>query len=266
MAERALIGAIIAAIITALARRAGSLDESGQWGAIGCGIAAAIGGWPWAILLVLYFVAASAISKVGEPAKAMLTQASVPQVHARTFTQVMANGGLFSLLALRAQDHPTGIIGLAALGALAAASADTWATEVGTLWGGRARSILTWNTVPTGMSGGVTQLGSLAAILGAAIVAVLAALLHGFPLAGGMTLAILGGGVIGCLADSILGATLQARRWCDHCKEWTERRVHPCSYRTVHAAGFRWITNNVVNGASTVIGGASTVALAQVLT
>jgi uncharacterized protein (TIGR00297 family) len=265
MAERALLGLIMAALITAMARRTGSLDESGQWAALGCGVAAAIGGWSWAIILVGYFAAASVISHVGGPEKAKATERSVPQIHARTFMQVAANGGLFCLLVMRARTNATGTLGLAALGALAAASADTWATEVGTMWGGRARSILTWRPIATGMSGGVTWLGTLAAVFGAAIVAGLAAWQHGLPPLGAVTLAVLGGGFAGCIADSILGATVQARRWCDHCKEWTERRVHPCSYRTVHAAGFRWISNNIVNAASTVVGAASAVAIARLM-
>ena len=59
-------------------------------------------------------------------------------------------------------------------------------------------------------------------------------------------------------------ATVQARRWCEHCREWTERRVHPCSYRTVHAAGFRWMSNDMVNLSATVIGAAAAVAAGRV--
>jgi uncharacterized protein (TIGR00297 family) len=265
MAERALLGLFIAALITALARRTGSLDESGQWGALACAVATCIGGWAWAITLVGYFLAASAVSRLGEARKAELTQAAVPQVHARTFMQVMANGGLFSIIALRAHGNATGTLGLAAMGALAAASADTWATELGTLYGGRAHSILTLKPVGTGMSGGVTAVGFLAGIVGAAIVALLAAVTHGFPLVSTVALAVIGGGIAGCIADSLLGATLQARRWCDHCKEWTERRVHPCSYRTVHAAGLKWMSNNLVNAASTVVGAGTAVVLARLM-
>jgi uncharacterized protein (TIGR00297 family) len=265
MAERALLGAIIAALITAFARRRGSLAESGQWAAIGCGVLSSIAGWPWAIILVAYFVAASVVSDIGKATKAQRTQAAVPQVPARNHMQVLANGALFCLLAFKAKGNGTGTFGIAALGALAAASADTWATEIGTLWGGRPRSIINWGHTGTGMSGGVTGLGTLAAIGGALVVALLGAWQHDFPFAGAATVAIVAGGFAGCIADSVLGATLQARRWCDHCKEWTERRVHPCSYRTVHAAGYRWMSNDIVNGASTFVGAATAVALMRVL-
>jgi uncharacterized protein (TIGR00297 family) len=265
MAERALLGAIIAALITAFARKRGSLDESGQWAAIALGVLCSVAGWPWAIILVAYFVAATLVSEKGKATKAARTQAAVPQISARNYRQVLANGALFALLAYKAKGNGAGTFGIAALGALAAASADTWATEIGTLWGGRPRSIVNWGFTGTGMSGGVTGRGTLAAVAGAIVVAMLGAWQHGFALAGTTTLAIIVGGFAGCIADSVFGATLQARRWCDHCKEWTERRVHPCSYRTVHAAGYRWITNDIVNGASTFVGAAVAVGFMRVL-
>lgn len=265
MAERALLGALIAMLITAVARRTGALDTSGQWGAIGIGTIAAVAGWPWAFVLIGYFIAASMISRVGAPDKTAMTESAVPPIHARTFAQVVANGGLFSLLAFRAEANSTGTVGLAALGALAAASADTWSTEVGTLWGGAARSILNGRPVPTGMSGGVTWLGTIGGVLGAMIVAGLAAVFHEIPVLGTATIAIGGGGITGGIADSVLGGTVQSRRWCEHCKVWTERRVHPCSYHTVHAAGFPWMTNNMVNATATLVGAASAVAIARVL-
>ena len=260
MMERALLGAIAAALITAYARRMGTLDESGQWGAMGCGVLAAWSGWPWAILLVTYFVVASAVTMYGAARKAAHTQASVPQLNARTALQVLAKGGLFALLVFRARGNANGTFGLAAVGALAAASADTWATEIGTLWGGKPRSIITWRPTNPGVSGGVTAAGLAAAVFGAAIVAVVAAALFDLPLAGDFVIAATVGGIAGCIVDSLIGGTMQARRWCEHCKEWTERRVHPCSYRTVHAAGFRWMSNDLVNFAATFAGAATAVA------
>jgi uncharacterized protein (TIGR00297 family) len=265
MMERALIGAIVAALITALARRLEMLDESGQWAAFACGIAAAAAGWPWAAVLVIYFSTASAVTRMGAATKAERTQRAVPQVNIRNWLQVLANGGLFALFALRAADAPESRDGLAAAGALAAASADTWATELGTLWGGRPRSILHWRHTAPGMSGGVTPVGTLGGLAGAILVAVVAAALFRLPLAGTFAGAVVIGGMTGCIADSVIGATFQARRWCDHCKEWTERRVHPCSYRTVHAAGVRWVSNDVVNTAATLVGAVATVLAARAL-
>lgn len=265
MMERALLGAIAAALITALARRLQLLDESGQWAALACGTIVSAAGWPWAVVLVAYFASASAVTMLGAERKAERTQRSVPQINVRNAFQVAANGGLFALLAFRAGDAPESIYGIAAVGALAAASADTWATELGTLWGGRPRSIVNWRPTGPGMSGGVTLVGTLGGVAGAAFVAVIVALIFGRPVSGKFVGAVIAGGFAGCIADSLIGGTVQARRWCEHCKEWTERRVHPCSYRTVHAAGLRWVSNDIVNIAATLIGPATSVVTRRAL-
>lgn len=265
MAEGALIGAIAAALLTALARRFGWLSESGQWSALACGTAAAAAGWPWAALLVAYFGAATAVTALGANRKAVRTHQTNPQASPRTATQVAANGAIFALLAVKAGPHTASLWAAGATGALAAASADTWATEIGTLWGGRPRSIVTGRLSEVGMSGAITATGILAGLAGAALVAGLAAWVHRVEPAWPFFLAAAAGGVAGMIADSLLGATLQARRWCEHCKAWTERRVHPCSYRTVHAAGSRWVSNDVVNAMTTAVGAAVAIGAAVVL-
>ena len=87
-----------------------------------------------------------------------------------------------------------------AAGALAAASADTWATEVGTLWGGRPRSIISGRPVAPGMSGGITLIGTMGALVGSAIVAASVVGTHHLPWAGRAAVAAFAGGVAGALA------------------------------------------------------------------
>ena len=55
--------------------------------------------------------------------------------------------------------------------------------------------------------------------------------------------------------DSLLGATVQSRRWCDVCNRATERHVHDCGATTRHVAGARWIDNDMVNFLSGAFGG-----------
>jgi len=58
-----------------------------------------------------------------------------------------------------------------------AATADTWATEVGVLSKSAPRLILSFKKVPQGTSGGVSILGTVAAFSGALIVAILGLLI-----------------------------------------------------------------------------------------
>ena len=102
----------------------------------------------------------------------------------RNAFQVAANGGLFAVLAYRAGAAPESTYGVAAAGALAAASADTWATELGTLWGRHPRSIVSWRPLRPGMSGAVTFVGTLGGVAGAVLIAVVVALVFARPLRG----------------------------------------------------------------------------------
>lgn len=208
-------------------------------------------GWRWALLLVLYFIGAVALSKFGARTKEQRVGGVVEKGGHRDAAQVFANGGIFGILAIAYVALPSPLWLWGALASLSASSADTWATEIGTLYGGVPRSILNRTNVRIGMSGGVTFAGTLGGIAGALYVALLGALL-GWP--NGAALACLAGGVAGMLADSLVGATLQEQRWCDRCNEPTERHEHQCGAMTRHTSGVRWIRNDFVNLTATAVG------------
>lgn len=253
MLERAAGGALAATAIAFAARRLGALSTSGAVATIVVGSASAAAGWNWGALLIVYFVAAMLLSRLGGVEKERLTGGVVAKGGARDATQVIANGGVFAASVLLG---PVGsgrfgvTMGIAALGALAASSADTWATEIGTLYGGAPRSILTFHRLPSGTSGGVSVIGTVAMVAGAAILAVVAKGI-GLPDAVGIVTAA---GVAGAIADSLLGATLQERRWCAACRKASERRVHDCGTPTALAGGRAWMDNDLVNLIATFIG------------
>lgn len=258
---RALIGALASGAIAGFAFRSGSLAPSGRWVAFVLGIATSMVGYGWAGLLVAFFLVSTALTRWGAAEKARYTEAIVPRGGARTAAQVLANGGIFVALAAIGTAVGSPTVQLGAIGALAAACADTWATEVGTLVGGEPRSIVTWRRLSRGMSGGVTLIGSLAAVGGAAFIALATPLVLETPVTA-PALAVLAGGTLGALGDSLLGATVQARRRCTSCDTWTERWVHSCGYRTHHAAGVAWMDNDAVNLAATAIGAIAAMAVA----
>lgn len=253
-------GFALAAVIAIAAWRLRALTASGAVAAVVVGTLAVAAGWEWAALLVAYFVASSLLSRAGSARKHARTRDVVEKGGTRDAVQVLANGGPFALAALLSAT--TGWSGWAVVGAgaLAAAAADTWATEIGTLFGGTPRSIVTWRPVPAGTSGGVTLLGTLGGAGGAAFVAALV-WLAGWP-ASARTAAI-AGGMAGLVADSLAGATLQARRRCERCDAATERRVHACGAHTAHAGGLRWLGNDAVNLLCALTGGAVGLALAS---
>ena len=124
--------------------------------------------------------------------------------------------------------------------------------------------ITTGASVEPGMSGAVSLAGIGGGIAGAAFIALLGA--FAIPL-GHQRLAIAAavGGFGGGLADSLIGATVQSRRFCDRCRHWTERRVHSCGFRTRHAHGILWMSNDLVNVCGTFAGAVIAVAAGWLL-
>lgn len=259
---RAIAGFVIAVVIATLARRAGSLSASGAAAAVVTGTWCAAAGTGSGVLLIVYFVAASLLSRYGRREKERLTGGVVAKAGARDVTQVVANGGVYTtclVIAAFCPPHIAALMRQCALGALAASSADTWATEIGTLHGGTPRSMFTLRPVTPGTSGGVSVAGS-AAMIGGAVFVVVVAMLLGLT---SMPWSLGIGGVAGAIADSALGATVQERRWCPTCAMESEQLVHSCGSATTLAGGAAWLDNDTVNLLSTVVGGAVAALLAS---
>jgi uncharacterized protein (TIGR00297 family) len=244
-------GLALATTIALAAKRTRSLSGSGAVAAALVGTMAVVAGWSWGIVLIAYFVSASMLSSFRAAEKAARSAGRIEKSGARDAAQVLANGGLFALAAVGHAASPDAIWQALGAGALAASAADTWATEIGRLSRAAPRSILEGSPVAVGTSGGVTLLGFAAAVTGAGSVALMTWLV-GWPRIA--IVAALIGGVVGCLLDSVIGASLQARRWCAKCDAITERRRHSCGSPTTVMGGIRWLDNDGVNAISTVGG------------
>ena len=251
IAVRGVLGGLAALAVSLIAWRGRALGRSGVVAASFCGLLASIGGWQWAILLVVYFVGATLVSRAARADSVAAVERIVAKGGRRDAIQVIANGGLFSVAAALTTVVPNAVLAAAALGALAASSADSWATEIGTRLGGRPRLITSGVLVAAGQSGGVTAAGLVGALAGAVLVGTTANAL-GFPR--GLVLASIPAGLAGSLIDSLLGATVQERRWCDRCGEPTERTVHCCGSPARIVGGIRQLDNDVVNILSTAAG------------
>lgn len=247
------VSSALGLLVGEAARRRGALSPSGALGAAGIGTAVVGGGGVRpAALLLTFFGSSTALSKLssrrqdgGAQPDALLAPDEGPR---RTLVQVLANGGLPALLALWGGIEPSPRLRAAYGGALAAANADTWATEIGSRSGSPPRSIVTLRVVPPGVSGGVSPLGTTASLGGALVIAAASVGLRGGGLQGVGPIAV--AGVVGSLADSILGATLQAVYRCDVCGERTEDRTHhhgAGAPALILTRGLTVMTNDTVN-------------------
>ncbi|HEX9129893.1 MAG TPA: DUF92 domain-containing protein [Gemmatimonadaceae bacterium] len=241
---------MLSAFVALAARGTRALATSGAIAGAMVGTISIAAGWSWGALLLSLFLSGSALSRLGERKKAERVGPIVEKGGERDAGQVLANGGVFALAALGFLSAPSPIWYAMGVGALAASSADTWATEIGTLEGGDPISIISGRRVAPGTSGGITLVGTAAGVGGALFIGAVAALAN-WPVP---FTAVALGGVAGALADSLLGATLQSQRWCDLCATATERLVHSCGTPTRHASGLVGFDNDAVNAACSTVG------------
>lgn len=205
------------------------------------------GGSLWAAALAAFFVSGSAFTLAGRTGKAQPEHRGT----GRTGAQVIGTGGAATAVALLwgagLSPGMRDLLPPAFFGAVAAAAADTWATEIGMLSPRRPRLITTWRPVRSGTSGGITLLGSTAGLAGAALIAA-----FGLIDAGGdwrVFTAVCAAGVLAMCADSLLGATVQAsfRHPDGRVSEEPGRDAVP-------VRGIPWMTNPVVNLLATLAG------------
>lgn len=260
-----LVGILLGALIAAAAWRAHALSRSGAWAAaISGGLIFGLGGWPWAVLLLTFFISSSLLSRTSLRRKAALNE-KFSKGSQRDWGQVLANGGLGALLVLVYTVRPEWAWPwLAYAGAMAAVNADTWATELGVLSKTAPRLITTGKTVERGTSGGISAGGSLAALSGAGLIALATLLVAAGELADpwAAVLAIILGGLAGSFFDSFLGATVQAIYYCPACQKETERTpLHLCGTQTTPLRGWRWLNNDWVNFGCSLAGAIAAVGI-----
>jgi uncharacterized protein (TIGR00297 family) len=259
--QRLLLGLIFSSIIALLARRRRSLTRSGAAGTIAVGTTIfGMGGWSWGLALIYFFVSSTLFSHYREHEKARTAADKFSKGSERDIGQVAANGGLATLLALISgltNSRPLRkSLQAGFTGALAAATADTWATELGVLSKQEPRLITSGKRVAPGTSGGITPTGTAASALGGLSLGTVFWALQRFPKSlVSLPFVALVSGLAGSFFDSLLGATIQAMYYCPVCEKETERRVHSCGTRTVHLRGISWVDNDVVNFLATMFGG-----------
>lgn len=227
------------AFVCATAWRFRWLTPAGGAAALGVGAAVLVGsGVGGLALLALFFVTASALTtwnparrRPGALARSAASREEAAEGAAweqavevepcgdaagRGARQVVANGGVAAAAALLGLAGVLPLAQVAVAGALAAAAADTWATEIGTAVGGPTRRIGTRERVPPGRSGGISAAGTAGGVAGALLLGAAAALLApavADHLGSGVAAAAAVGvaGVAGMAADSFIGAHLEGR-------------------------------------------------------
>src|SRR3990172_7460673 len=214
-------GFVFAAAAALLAYRLGMLTRGGAAAATAVGgLSFGAGGALPGVLLMLFFVTSSMLSRLGTRRKGRVA-AQFEKGGQRDQGQGLANGAAAAGLAppFRITPQP---------------------------------GVLAGRPGAPGTSGAGSTEGMLAAPAGAGLIGTAA----GWG-AGSLVLAVaaLAAGFIGAAADSVLGATVQAIYFCPTCQKQTERHPrHICGSDTMQVRGWTWLGNDGVNLAASLVG------------
>jgi len=207
-----MISLILVATLLLVSKLRDMLDLSGLLAAMVVGLTVSLlGHWTWLVILVVFlFVGSMATKWRFEEKRALAIQES--NEGARGWRNVMANGAAASLVAIMSWFGEGDWHYLAVTCSVSVALSDTLASEIGSL-DLRTRSIITLEAVPPGTNGGMSPTGTVAALLGALIIAggaVLLAPVFGESMGATsifVTVTIVGW--LGCQVDSVLGELLE---------------------------------------------------------
>ena len=166
----------------------------------------------------------------------------------RDASQVLANGlvpiacaALYFTLGERA-------FLLAFVAALAEALGDTAASSLGS-YSKSTFDLFKFRKCEQGISGGVSLLGTLSAVIFSAIIPLIASAFSLISLTEMLSVTAIA--ILGVFFDSLLGSLLQAKHRCTVCDSLTEKREH-CGASTELVSGIRFIRNDTVNALATI--------------
>ena len=161
-------------------------------------------GTNWLLLIILFLIMSLVATRYSKKYKRSLGQFE----GRRTSKNVISNGVVACFMAAFGGYYLPFVAGF--IGAIATATADTLASEIGVL-DQNPRLITTFQKVDPGTNGAVSTLGTAVGIFGAAIIGIASYFLGimSNPLIA-ITVAIISG-TVGCFMDSILGALFENR-------------------------------------------------------
>lgn len=161
------------------------------------------GGYRGLLLLALFFILGTAATAWKKREK-LLIRGSAAHQSTRNAAQVLANGGVAAITGILAFLFPgcKALFLLMMASSLSSATADTLSSELGMVYGRRFFNILTGKREERGLDGVISLEGLVLGTAGSILIAVVY---------GRRLLLVTGVGLIGNLADSLLGASFERR-------------------------------------------------------
>ncbi len=187
---------------------------------------------------------------------------AIKEKHSRGMVQILANGLAPLVCTVLYHFTKNQVFLFGAIVSLAEEFSDSVASDVGRLSGKPPRDILTLKRIDAGISGGVSFLGLVSALLASFMAVAIGYAFGVMDLWHYLILSALAFG--GTIIDSLLGSSIQVLYKCPVCNMFTENKTH-CDSDAVKVKGLTLIDNSTVNLLSGVIIALVTIGLSLVI-
>ena len=194
------------------------------------------------LILLAFFVGGIITDKI-KKTKKKAGQSVKKKSECRNYIQVFANSIVAAICSAIYFFTGERAFLIAFVAAFCEALADTSASGVGAL-SKSAFDPFRMKRCAVGLSGGMSVIGTLASLLGAMVIALIAFAIGNITWIEALIAAF--AGFMGGIFDSFLGSLVQAKYKCTECGKIVEKREH-CSRKAEKISGFSFVTNNAVN-------------------
>ena len=205
----------------------------------------------WLFTLFFMFLSSSLLTRFKKEKKKEFEDV-VEKTGPRDFYQAFANLGIAAACILLYYFFNDQLFLVALLSSVAAANADSWASEIGGLSKDQPILVTNFKPIEKGVSGGVTLLGTLGGIAGSGFIILsfqfISKLFGSFTFTKSQLCSAFMAGIFGFIFDSYLGATLQALYRNNVANRLTEQSIP--SNKLIK--GWRIINNDAVNFLTTL--------------
>lgn len=249
-AENYIIPIILTPIMIAFASKKHALTSGGIIAALIVDIIISISLGNFGFVILLSFFALGLITdKIKKRHKCKGRKAkNCGKSNPRDHRQVLANSLVAAVCSILFLLTSNRVFVVSFVAAFAEALADTAASGIGSL-SHKAYDPFRMRPCRAGLSGGMSLIGTMSSIVGAAVISLIA---YAFGMLSIIeSVIVILAGFLGGIFDSLLGSLIQVKYRCTVCDEITEKAMH-CNTSTVKHSGIRFVDNNFVNFMSTV--------------
>ncbi len=236
-------------LISGLAIRLGALTVGGLVAALAVDVAVSVTLGNGGFLVLLFFLVAAVVADKLKHRYRPATERAEKKGARRDAYQVLANGLVPAAFAIAYAVSGKPVFAAVFVASVAEAMGDTLASGVGAFSRGTF-DLFRWKKCDKGLSGGMSVIGTVAAVIGSAAVCALSYTL-GLVRLRPAALALVAA-VIGVMVDSALGSLLQVKYRCKKCGVITEREEH-CGKPTEKYRGLALVDNDLVNLISALV-------------